>query len=163
MESKMTVAVHEIGHAWAYTSAGLRLRYATIRPRDARLTGVCRPWKPREVAWDTYAWIGAAGPIAEAVYTFNSEPDEFDFEDHLTAAVLTGGCDDYEVAGHMLDAADVIEALRDQLTQSWSAILSTAERLLEVGTLTGVELWTGLTPAAGRGNVAYVKGRRPAQ
>ena len=131
-------AIHEAGHAWAYHREGKPLRYVTIRPREAGVTGVCRPWKPRRLDVVKAAWIASAGPVAEAMWFHRRDlDDEFEWEDHLNGAVLAGGHDDLSQSMGMLDSPDVVTMLRGWLESDWPRIERLADRLCDAGTVSG--------------------------
>lgn len=133
-------AIHEAGHAWAYHRANKPLRYVTIHPREPGVSGACRPWKPRRIDIVLFAQIAAAGPIAEAMWAMNHDVDNvgnWEFDDYLTGAVLSGGCDDLQHALGMLDSSDVVEFLRAQIETDWLKVERVANQLMEAGTVSG--------------------------
>lgn len=137
-------AVHEAGHAWAYHRANKPLRYVTLRPREAGVSGLCRPWKPRRLDLTAYALIASSGPIAEAMSSFEAEGgelsnalDSFDFGDHLSGAVLAGGHDDLRHSLGMLDDPSAIDYLRAELARDWSPVQTLARLLSGKGTVPG--------------------------
>jgi hypothetical protein len=91
-EILILTAYHEAGYAWAYRLHHKPLRYVTVRPREAGLTGTCRPWKPRRLDIGVNAFIASARPIAEAMFSQGTSEDEWiEWDDHLVGAVLAGG------------------------------------------------------------------------
>lgn len=138
-------AIHEAGHAWAYHRHDKPLRYITIRPIGQGVAGICRPWKPRRMNAGVAAFIASAGPIAEALHLRATDADHFEWEDLLTAAVLTGGHDDYEASLGYLDSADVVGLIRSEIESEWSAIEDLADRLMSVGTVSGREAFEVLS------------------
>jgi hypothetical protein len=134
--SGVTAAVHEAGHAWAYRVCRLPLRYVTMRPRDPRLSGICRVWKPRRIDIGVNAFVASAGPIAEAIFDQDTTPDDdYEWQDHLAGAVLAGGHDDLSLSMGMLDSPGSVDAIRRMLQQEWVGIEALASRLVADGTV----------------------------
>lgn len=139
---RASTAHHEAGHAWAYYRHGLPLRYATIRPRTRGHLGHCIPWKPRRIGPMESAFIAAAGPMAQAVWDEQAEPepDEFiDWRDYVMGAVLTGGHDDLAQACGLLDGG-AAEWVRGEVLADWVAISQVAAALVIGGTVHGADL-----------------------
>ena len=155
------VAFHEVGHAWAYMLARKPLRYVTIRPRSPGLTGLCQPWKPRRIDDWQSALIASTGPIAEAMWIMDNGGEEdayLEWDDYLTGAVLAGGHDDLKASLGMLDSADTVKAIREELRSSWAAISQAAELLLAQRTVSGREIFDALASTACRTIASNVSG-----
>jgi hypothetical protein len=136
-------AFHEAGHAWAYYRHDLPLRYATIRPRQPGVDGICRPWKPRRISIDVRAFVATAGPVAEALHWYRNDPDRDtfhdspSFEDCLLGAQLLGGHDDRQQACGMLDDPDTVALVRELLELDWQRLEVLAKVLADSGTVAG--------------------------
>ncbi|MDP9398374.1 MAG: hypothetical protein M3P96_11400 [Actinomycetota bacterium] len=140
------VAFHEAGHVWAYHRHGLPIRYATLRPRTPSTSGVTALWRPRRVDAFVTGWIASAGPIAEAVYVMRLHPtaDGCEWGDYLTCAALAGGHDDLQRSTGLLDAEDVVTAIREEIEHDWSAVAVLAEVLQVRKTVGGREAFDRL-------------------
>lgn len=134
-------AYHEAGHAWAYWQARKPLRYVTIRPKAGGGRpghGRCQVWKPRRTNIVQNAWIAAAGPVAEAIWSQSNDPDDdITFADHLTGVFLLTGTAGVADSLGMLDSAPFVEVLRSGLLSDWVGITALAERLVAEKTVSG--------------------------
>jgi hypothetical protein len=136
-----STAFHEAGHAWAYRLHNMPLRYISVRPRRTDRIGVCQPWKPRRINIGVQAFIASAGPVAQAHHEMRCDPDaaNYEFDDYVTGAFLSGGDDDYERSHGMLDDRESVDLIRSEMEREWRRIERLAERLLSSGTVSGRE------------------------
>lgn len=137
-DDKLT-AVHEAGHAWAFWKTDYPLRDVTIRPRQAGLVGVCR--RPTGAAVDVgkALMVAGAGPVAQAIATSRVDRAS-EFADHLSGAVLYGGCEDARHTFDLLDNCTWVAALRDDLESDWAGVERVADLLIKRKTVTGCRI-----------------------
>jgi hypothetical protein len=132
-------AFHEAGHAWGYYHTYRPLRFVTIEAE-----GIVRG---RTVALDSWEpQIAAAGPIAETHWYFtNYRPGlakTFTFQQYMHESVIKYGAHhDYQRAAQILDDPKAVRRLRTAMARDWKLIEALANKLMEVVTLSGPEVF----------------------
>jgi hypothetical protein len=144
VDADTAVAFHEAGHAWAYERSGLRVRYATLRPRAAgavgRVVGVRRTVAAHEISVPALG-----GPLAESMYIDGALQADLPVhpDDLLQYALDLGGGgphgDAEKIGRGILDLTEFVAAVRAQMHEEWQGITNLAERLVTAGTVRGPE------------------------
>jgi hypothetical protein len=144
-------AIHEAGHAWAHVRMGKRFRYVTIQPRQAHVMGACRPWSGALGRRDpeSFNYIIAAGPIAEAVWLSIEDLDGGGYEEHLADLLRGDSAADRMNSGGMLDQEDWISLIEGEVCRDFKGIVAVANRLIEVGTMRGPKVFDLLAELLG--------------
>lgn len=135
-------AFHEAGHAWAYHRHGLLVDEVLITPGSTDHRGVCNP-PIRPIDITVRAWVAAAGPIAQAIHSWNTDEnrcDLDDWDDYLTGAVWSGGDDDLQRAMGFLDQPEITAFIRSTMESEWDAITRLATALLNTGRIPGSDV-----------------------
>jgi hypothetical protein len=130
-------AFHEAGHACEY--------YHMYRPllRNHRAEGSLHG---RTVGLDSWEpLIAVAGTIAETQW-YLTQYDRglakaFTFQQYLHESLIKYGAhQDYMKAAHILDDPKAVTRLRMAMARDWKLITALANKLIDVGTVTGPEI-----------------------